>query len=77
MVEAVVKVTSKHQITIPKVIWKAMKLKDDDKLALAMEGGIAYLARVPKNPVKALTELSGGRKFPGAMEEFMKDRKSW
>ena len=29
MVEAVLKVTSKHQITIRKIIWEAMKLTGD------------------------------------------------
>ena len=73
--EATVK--GKFQITLPKETRKAMGLKEGDTIAFLNEGESAHLVRKPKAEefIKKMKQLSGGRRFPGAVKEFIKERK--
>jgi len=59
-------ITSKGQITIPKAVRDALKVKEGDQVVFVFEGDRAYLYPIRR---KSLTELRGvfqdRRPFPG------------
>jgi AbrB family looped-hinge helix DNA binding protein len=60
-VDAAAKVTSKRQITVPKVVRDALGIKEGDEVVFRVEGHRAVLARTPN-----FLELAGTIKVPAA-----------
>lgn len=60
--DAVARLTSKGQITIPKHVREALGLQEGDAVHFRVEGGRAALARTPD-----LLELAGAVEVPAAV----------
>jgi antitoxin PrlF len=60
-VEAAAKVTSKGQVTVPKIVRDALGIKDGDEVVFRVEGNRAVLARTP-----GFLTLAGTIKVPAA-----------
>jgi AbrB family looped-hinge helix DNA binding protein len=60
-VDAAAKVTTKGQVTVPKVVRDALGIKDGDEVVFRVEGNRAVLARTPD-----FLELAGSIKVPAA-----------
>jgi len=60
-VEAAAKLTSKGQVTLPKVVRDALGIKEGDAVVFRVEGNRAVLARTPE-----FLELAGTVKVPAA-----------
>jgi AbrB family looped-hinge helix DNA binding protein len=60
-VDAAAKVTSKEQLTLPKVVRDALGIKQGDEIAFRGEGNRAVLAKTPD-----FLELAGTIKVPAA-----------
>ena len=59
--DAAAKVTTKGQVTVPKVVRDALGIKDGDEVVFRVEGNRAVLARTPD-----FLELAGSIKVPAA-----------
>ena len=59
--DAAAKVTSKGQVTVPKVVRDALGIKEGDKVVFRVEGNRAVLARTPD-----FLELAGTISVPAA-----------
>jgi len=59
--DAAAKVTSKGQVTVPKVVRDALGIKEGDEIVFRVEGNRAVLARTPE-----FLELAGTFKVPAA-----------
>jgi len=59
--DAAAKVTTKGQVTVPKVVRDALGIKDGDEVLFRVEGNRAVLARTPD-----FLELAGSIKVPAA-----------
>ncbi len=59
--DAAAKVTSKGQVTVPKIVRLALGIKEGDKVVFRVEGNRAVLARTP-----AFLELAGSVGVPAA-----------
>jgi len=77
VVEEVVKVTRKYQITIPKGVRKKVGIDIGDELRVADKGELIILRKRRKG--KSLLELAGcWEGYPEDPDEFMKElRKLW
>jgi antitoxin PrlF len=60
-VEAAAKVTSKGQVTVPKIVRDALGIKEGDEVVFRVEGNRAVLARTP-----GFLTLAGTIKVPAA-----------
>jgi len=60
-VEVAAKVTSKGQVTVPKVVRDALGIKDGDEVIIRVEGNRAVLARTP-----SFLDLAGTVSVPAA-----------
>jgi antitoxin PrlF len=60
-VDAAAKVTSKGQVTVPKVVRDALGIKRGDEVVFRVEGNRAVLARTPD-----FLELAGSVEVPAA-----------
>jgi AbrB family looped-hinge helix DNA binding protein len=60
-VDVAARLTSKGQVTIPKVVREALGLSDGDEVVFRVEGSRAVLAKTP-----ALLELAGTVRVPAA-----------
>jgi antitoxin PrlF len=60
-VDAAAKVTSKGQVTVPKVVRDALGIKEGDEVVFRVEGNRAVLARIPD-----FLALAGSIKVPAA-----------
>jgi AbrB family looped-hinge helix DNA binding protein len=60
-VDVAAKVTSKGQVTVPKVVRDALGIRDGDELIFRVEGNRAVLARTPN-----LLDLAGTVSVPAA-----------
>ena len=60
--DAAAKVTSKGQVTVPKVVRDALGIKEGDEVVFRVEGNRAVLAKTPN-----FLELAGTIKVPAAM----------
>jgi len=54
MVEAVVKITSKGQLTLPAEIRKSLKIGEDDYLYVTEAGGLILMKRIGVDPKEIL-----------------------
>lgn len=61
MVDVAAKVTSKGQVTVPKVVRDALGIRDGDEVIFRVEGNRALLARTPN-----LLDLAGTVSVPAA-----------
>jgi antitoxin PrlF len=59
--DAAAKVTSKGQVTVPKVVRDALGIKDGDQIVFRVEGDRALMARTPN-----LLDLAGTIRVPAA-----------
>lgn len=59
--DAVAKVTSKGQVTLPKVVRSALGIKEGDEIIFRVEGSRAVLARTPD-----FLDLAGTFRVPAA-----------
>ena len=59
--DASAKVTTKGQVTVPKVVRDALGIKDGDEVVFRVEGNRAVLARIPE-----FLELAGSIRVPAA-----------
>jgi AbrB family looped-hinge helix DNA binding protein len=59
--DATAKVTTKGQVTVPKVVRDALGIEEGDEVLFRVEGKRAVLARTP-----AFLELAGSIKVPAA-----------
>lgn len=59
--DAAAKVTSKGQVTVPKVVREALGIKEGDAVVFRVDGKRAVLARTPK-----FLELAGTVKVPAS-----------
>ncbi len=59
--DAAAKVTSKGQVTVPKVVRDALGIKEGDEVIFRVEGNRAVLARTPN-----FLNLAGSVKVPAA-----------
>ncbi len=59
--DAAAKVTSKGQITVPKVVRDALQIKDGDVVVFRVDGNRALLTRTPN-----FLDLAGSVKVPAA-----------
>ncbi|MGD0083248.1 MAG: AbrB/MazE/SpoVT family DNA-binding domain-containing protein [Acidimicrobiales bacterium] len=59
--DAAAKVTTKGQVTVPKVVRDALGIKEGDEVLFRVEGNRAVLARTPD-----FLELAGSIKVPAA-----------
>jgi AbrB family looped-hinge helix DNA binding protein len=57
--DAAAKVTSKGQVTVPKIVRDALGIKDGDEVVFRIEGNRAVLARTPN-----FLDLAGTVKVP-------------
>jgi antitoxin PrlF len=60
-VDAAAKLTSKGQVTVPKVVREALGLEEGDEVLFHVEGNRAVLARTP-----GFLTLAGSMKVPAA-----------
>jgi antitoxin PrlF len=60
-VDAAARVTSKGQVTVPKVVRDALGVKEGDEVVFRVEGNRAVLARTP-----SFLDLAGTVKVPAA-----------
>jgi antitoxin PrlF len=60
-VDAAARVTSKGQVTVPKVVRDALGVKEGDEVVFRVEGNRAVLARAP-----SFFDLAGTVKVPAA-----------
>jgi AbrB family looped-hinge helix DNA binding protein len=60
-VDVAAKVTSKGQVTVPKVVRDALGIKDGDEVIFRVEGNRAVLARTPN-----FLDLAGTMSVPAA-----------
>lgn len=67
---AVVKVSSKGQITLPKEIRDALGIKEGTKLQVLRIGKQVILISIPQDPIKA---LKGSVKFRRPIAEIMRE----
>jgi len=58
--DAAAKVTTKGQVTVPKVVRDALGIKEGDEILFRVEGNRAVLARTPD-----FLELAGSIQVPG------------
>ena len=70
-------VSSKFQVTIPKEVREELEVAEGETLSFVVEGERMHIVRIPKDIIGAMKNLLGGKRFPGAREEIMKDRKQW
>jgi AbrB family looped-hinge helix DNA binding protein len=61
VVDVAAKVTSKGQVTVPKVVRDALGIRDGDEVIFRVEGNRALLARTPN-----LLDLAGTVSVPAA-----------
>lgn len=61
MMDAAAKVTSKGQVTVPKVVRDALGIKEGDEVVFRVEGNRAVLARTPD-----FLDLAGTMSVPAA-----------
>ena len=61
MVDVAAKVTSKGQVTVPKVVRDALGIRDGDEVIFRVEGDRAVLARTPN-----FLDLAGSVSVPAA-----------
>lgn len=61
MVDVAAKVTSKGQVTVPKVVRDALGIRDGDEVIFRVEGNRALLARTPN-----FLDLAGTVSVPAA-----------
>ena len=61
LVDAAAKVTSKGQVTVPKIVRDALGISEGDEIIFRVEGQRAVLARTPD-----LLELAGSISVPAA-----------
>ncbi len=59
--DAAAKMTSKGQVTVPKVVREALGIETGDEVVFRVEGNRAVLARTPK-----LLDLAGSIRVPAA-----------
>ena len=77
MVEIVVKVTRKYQVTIPKGVREKVGIKMGDRLKVMDKGDLIVLEKIGKR--RNLLDLAGcWRGYPENPKEFMEElRKLW
>ncbi|HJX16481.1 MAG TPA: AbrB/MazE/SpoVT family DNA-binding domain-containing protein [Candidatus Deferrimicrobiaceae bacterium] len=73
------RLTRKCQVTVPKEIRKALRLKEGDTVYFTIEGGKAVLRPAPDSFAKALRGLGKDvwRSLGGAERFLRRERKSW
>ncbi|MGQ9597779.1 MAG: AbrB/MazE/SpoVT family DNA-binding domain-containing protein [Thermoproteota archaeon] len=77
MVEEVVKVTRKYQVTIPKGVREKVGIKMGDNLKVADKGDLIVLEKISKR--RSLLDFAGcWRGYPKNPKRFMEEiRKMW
>lgn len=77
MVEEVVKVTRKYQVTIPKGVREKVGIKMGDELKVTDKGDLIVIEKIGKR--RSLLDFAGcWRGYPENPEEFMEElRKLW
>jgi AbrB family looped-hinge helix DNA binding protein len=76
--QSIVKMSSKHQIVIPKEVRQALKLQPGDHLLCRIEGDEILLRPKPKSYAKFLRGLHKDVwKDVDAVEYIKQERKSW
>ncbi|MBS3067166.1 AbrB/MazE/SpoVT family DNA-binding domain-containing protein [Candidatus Micrarchaeota archaeon] len=71
------KITSKRQITIPKVVSKELDLDEGDEIVFLVERKNVSLIKNPKDLMKAMDNFSEGKSFPDISHELQKSRREW
>lgn len=73
------RLTSKCQVTVPKEIRRALRLKEGDTVYFTIEGGKAVLRPAPESFAKALRGLGrdAWRSLGGADRFLRRERESW
>jgi len=73
------RLTRKCQVTVPKEIRMALRLKEGDTVYFTIEGGKAVLRPAPDSFAKALRGLGKDvwRSLGGAERFLRRERKSW
>ncbi len=73
------KVTQKFTVTLPKDTRRTLGVKAGDRVVFLNERESARIIVKPnpENVVEMMGKLAGGKKFPNAVQEFIKERKSW
>ena len=73
------RLTRKCQVTVPKEIRKALRLKEGDTVYFTIEEGKAVLRPAPESFAKALRGLGkdAWRSLGGAERFLRRERKSW
>jgi len=70
-------VTSKFQLTLPRAVRDRLGIRENDRVVFLMENMNVRVIKKPENILKAMSELSEGKRFLNIRDEFRKDRKSW
>ena len=73
MDEAITRITSKGQVTVPVAIRRALGLKPRDRLAFTLEDGVATLRKAES----IVDKLAGSVKYDGPPLDFKKLREEF
>lgn len=71
------KITSKRQITIPKVVSEELDLDEGDEIVFLLEEKNIKVIKNPKNLMNAMDNFSKGISTPDILEKLKKSRKEW
>jgi len=69
---AIVTISSKYQVVIPKPLRKKLKMRPGQKLSVLEQKGYLALVPVPDDPIEYLCGIAKGE--PSMTEELLKER---
>ena len=73
MDEAITRITSKGQVTVPVAIRRALDIKPRDRIAFTLEGGVATLRKAES----VVDKLAGSVPYDGPPLDFKKLREEF
>ncbi len=71
------RVTSKFQLTVPKLVREALGIEKGSEVVFLLEDKNVSLVPKPADPLEAMKALSSGKKFPRIRKEIRAARKEW
>ena len=72
-------VTSKFQLTLPKMVRETLGVNQKDRIVFLVENQNVRIIKKPEDLIRAMDELSEGRRFSAReiREEIRRDRRQW
>lgn len=71
------KISSKFQLTIPKLVREKLGLDEGDILAFLIEDKNVMVVPKTDDALEAMKKLAGGKRFPHIHDEIKAARKEW